>query len=324
MSDLNNFYEGKTVIITGSSGFIGSHLAKELLIKGAKVNALVRNKSDLWRLKAIAGNIEIVEVDLLHSKRVDNLLGIIKPNYIFHFAIPPNSLLQNESDLRWQINITNAHLSNLFQSIQNQNFKLNSFFHACSGSVYKWDPEHFLLSESTALEPTTLRGKLKLSQRNFCLYLGKTYNTQVKIARIFRAYGPQEVGSKLIVKALEAARTKLPISIGNDEFKRDYIFIDDLINGILMLTLSNLSSGTEMNFGSNLNYSASDIVSRLERILGLNIPKKLNAYPKNSYDQGDIMADFSLAKQQLGWVPNINIDAGLRKTVNWYKNIHQW
>ncbi len=83
-------------------------------------------------------------------------------------------------------------------------------------------------------------------------------------------------------------------------FIRDYIFIDDLINGILMLTLSNLSSGTEMNFGSNLNYSASDIVSRLERILGLNIPKKLNAYPKNSYDQGDIMAESIAAGQQWG------------------------
>lgn len=323
MNDFDNFFFGKKVMITGSSGFIGSHLSKKLLHKGAEVHPLVRKESNLWRLESILDKIEIIEIDLLNLKSVQKLIGTIKPNYIFHFAIPPHSLLQNKNDLDRQIDITNHHLINLFASIKSQNIKLDAFIHACSGAVYQWKPDCFVLNELTPLLPETLRGKLKLSQRNLCLELGKTHDIPVKLARIFRAYGPWEVKSKLIIKALDAERTKTPIPIGSNLFKRDYIFINDLIDGILRLTKSILPSGTEMNFGSSLQYNASEIIFEMEQILGSQIPKHIGAYPKNLYDRGNFIADCSLAKQKLDWQPKTSINQGLKETITWYKNQHK-
>ncbi len=322
MKNFNPIFKEKKVIITGASGFIGSHLSIKMELLGARVYCLVRKKSNIHRLQSIINKVRIIEIDLLNPKDVELLISEIKPNYIFHFAIPSHALLKNTSDLQTQINVTNGHLINLFQSIENKNIKLDSFIHACSGSVYKYDKHNFVLNESTLLSPNTLRGMLKLSQRNLCLFLGKSHKINVKLARIFRAYGPLETNKKLITKSLDSEKNNIPISLGNDKFKRDYIFIDDLIDGILKLALSNLPSGTEMNFGSNSQFSAYEIVSRIEGVLGRKIPKKLNAYPKNLYDQGDFIADCSLAKEKLGWYPMTSIEDGLRQTIDWYRKQH--
>ncbi|GAA3522540.1 NAD(P)-dependent oxidoreductase [Aquimarina addita] len=319
MNNFNDFFLKKKVVVTGASGFIGSHLVKELNQQGAQVYAFVRNQSDLWRLPSTDSTIHVIKIDLLDSKHVQEVMRSIQPNYIFHFAIPPHSFLKSEQDLQRQIHHSTQHLINLFTAVKDQNIPLESFIHACSGAVYHWEPNHFIFNESTSLHPTTLRGRLKLSQRNICLDLGKSNNIQVKIARIFRAYGPWEIHSKLIIKALEATTTGIPIPLGHQKFKRDYIFINDLIEGILKLAATNVSDGIEMNFGSSAQYSASEIITLLEKQLGREVPKQLNAYPKNLYDQGDFIADCSLAKQQLNWEPTTSIEQGLMKTIQWYQ-----
>ena len=204
------------MIITGGAGFIGSHLSRVLSKYEANVHALVRKDSDLWRLKDIEGNINILEVDMLDSEAFNQLIGVVKPNYIFHFAIPPHSLLRGPYDLRNQLDITSRHLINIFQSIKSQKPELISFVHACSGAIYEWSEQNYILRENTPRRPSTLRGLLKLNERNLCLYFGKNYKVPVRLARVFRAYGPWENKSKLIVKSLEAARTKTAIPLGNN------------------------------------------------------------------------------------------------------------
>ena len=317
-------FKRRDVIITGGTGFIGSHLSRVLLKYEAKVHVLVRKESDLWRLKDIEGNINILDVNMLDSEAVNQLISVVKPTYIFHCAIPPHSLLRDPHDLIDQIDITSRHLINIFQSIKSQKPELISFVHACSGAVYEWNKENYILSESTPLKPSTLRGMLKLNERNLCLYFGRAYKIPVRLARVFRAYGPWENKSKLIVKSLEAARTKTAIPLGSDTYKRDYIYIDDLINGILKLATRDLPSGVEMNFGSNSHYSASEIVEYLEEISGIKIPKSLKEYRKNFYDQGNFIANCSFAKRELGWESVTDIHEGLRATLKWYKDYYQW
>lgn len=324
MGDLNNFYNGKPVIVTGASGFIGSHVCKQLISLGASVKAFVQTKSNLWRLDSVKDDVDVIPIDMMDDVTVGNLIALIRPEYIFHFAIPPHSKLRSEDDLDIQTEITSAHLVHIFEAIERHYVPLKAFVHACSGAIYQWDNQHFVLNEKTPLKPSTLRGMLKLSQRNLCLELAKKHHVDVKLARIFRAYGPWEVNSKLIVKALDATRENTPIPLGSDDFKRDYIYINDLVDGILSLGASNLPTGIEMNFGSSTQYTAREIIEQMEDILGREIPKQLGAYAKNAYDQGNFVADCNLAKDKIGWEPKVGIKEGLKETVEWYKGVKQW
>lgn len=318
MIDLNNFYKGKRVLVTGATGFVGSYLCKELVKKDCIVTGLVQEQSNLWRLNQVLHKINIESIDLSELNDVKSVFTKNKPDMVFHFAIPPHELLQNETDLEKQITITGIHLKNLFQSINSEMLGKTKFIHACSGAIYKWSSDNYILRESTQIQPTTLRGKLKSEQRETCLRLSHDFGIDVLIARIFRAYGPWEINSKLIVKALECYKKGEPISLGSDRYKRDYIYVGDLVNGILMLGASNQESGTEMNFGSSEQYSSGEIVELLEGELGVKIPKLINAYPKNNYDQGNFIADCKKANDLLGWESKVSIEEGLKETVSWF------
>lgn len=321
MKDYKSYFDGKRIVVTGASGFIGSHLCKELVSLKAFVVALIRPSSDLWRLNSVQGSIEIVKVDLLDGEMVSSVIESKNPDYIFHFAIPSHELLQTNLDLEKQIAISNQHLTNLFKAVHQKNLAFKAFIHACSGSIYKWNEGSESVNEETALAPNTLRGKLKLAQRNKCLELSEVYGIPARLARIFRAYGPMEVDFKLITKALNAYRFKEAIKIGDNSYKRDYAYVEDIVCGMLLLAMEKQNAPIEVNFGGQKSYSAEDVIVRLETLLGAEIPKELNAYPKNKFDQGVVMADCKLAKKMLGWEPMTSLDEGLSKTIDWYKSL---
>lgn len=317
-------FERKDIIVTGGTGFIGSNLIRILISFNANVHLLIRNKSNLWRLEDIKKFIHIIKIDLLDLHALSKIIGKINPQYIFHFAFPSNDLLQSPFDFQRQLDLTSGHLLNLLQSISSTQGNLKSFIHACSSTLYQWSEERYRLNENTPFDPYTLRGMLKLNERNICQYFSRNHGLPIKLARIFRAYGPWEINHKLIISALDAARNNNPIPLANNRYKRDYIFTNDLVKGILLLANSKLHPGTEMNFGSNSQFSAFEIVKILEEILEIEIPKTLNSYPKNPYDKGNFIADITFAKEMLNWQPKFSIREGLQITVDWYKEYYQW
>ncbi len=323
VAERSQHFKNKRIIITGGSGFIGANLSRNLVNQGADVYSFVRKTSNLWRLKSIERNLQLVEMDLQNPVAVEQVIEDIRPNYLFHLAIPPHSELLGPESLSDQIKVATNMLKNIMHAVTDKP-DFMCMVHACSSALYQWSEDHYKLSEETPISPGTLRGQLKLSERNLCLQYFRKLRTPVKLARIFRAYGPWENQEKLIGKALSASRSGVPLSVGNDLYKRDYIYIDDLIEGMMDLAIKPQTNGVEINFGSGKDFSASKIVSLLEGILGVEIPRSPKPYKKNYFDQGKYVADYSRASQLLQWQPRTTIEKGLRLTTEWYKNYHQW
>ena len=316
--DSSELLRSTNIVITGASGFIGANLCNYLTNYDTNVFAFIREQSSCWRLNEKNDKINIIRINFSDKLLLKNVISEISPNFIFHFAIPPHSKLITEKDLQDQKEITSQHLNNLFYACYNLEKPLTSFIHACSGSVYKWSDGDNILKESSDFVPATLRGKLKLHQLNVAKELATKSKVHLRIARIFRAYGPYEDSHKLIVKALDAWSRNVKISLGENQFKRDYIYIDDLLDGLILLATSELPSHTEINFGSGLQYNPVEIINTLEEVLNESISKSLNSYAKNKYDQGEFSVDISQALNLLNWTPATSLKEGLSKTVQWY------
>ncbi|OJJ13888.1 hypothetical protein BKI52_45250 [marine bacterium AO1-C] len=312
-------YLDKKFLIVGGTGFIGANMVAELVKQGSKVHVFHRKESKMHRLQHVKHSAIFSQVDFANQEEIKGLIGEIDPHYVVNFAQPSYFALTDTHSFAHQMGETTSLLSNLLNALNEVGSSLEAFIQGCSSTIYQWTMADYLLSETTPKLPSTYRGLIKLNERNICLYYAKKYGLPIRIARIFRAYGPWDHDYKLVVKVLKNIQAKEVIQIGQDTFKRDYIYVEDLIEGILKLTDANLEAGLEVNFGSGLQYSASEIVTFIEKIIGEEVEKSYTYLP-NPYDKGNYIADITLAKTLLGWKPQHAIIQGLTKTIAWYKD----
>ena len=113
--------KNKNVFITGANGFIGANLTRFLVNKNYHVSVLVRNKSNLWRLKDIIKNIKIHKADITNKEKLKKIIKKVNPNYIIHLASYGNS--SNENNLKKILDVNILGLINLLQASENINYK---------------------------------------------------------------------------------------------------------------------------------------------------------------------------------------------------------
>ena len=310
------------MLITGGAGFIGANLARALIELNANVFLIVKATSDRWRIKEIANQVSLFDVDLSDDTALNNLITEVNPSIVFHLAQTSAYQLKGASDYHQHLSISTSNLINLSTCLLNSN--IAAFVHACSSMIYRRDEISHQLSENTPFDPINFRGMIKLNERNICQYFARKHKFPVRLARIFRAYGPWDRNTGLIIKALDASRTNSQIQLAEKQFKRDYIYIDDLTTAMLKMGIYKLQPGAEINLAGSEQFSAPLIVRMIEQILGMEIHKSAENYPRNTFDFGNIIGDTTKAKQLINWEPTTPLSEGLRKTVNWYKDYYKW
>lgn len=302
----------KTVLITGGTGFIGSAMVRYLQQYCDNVHAIVRSYKNIERLE----NCDNVRIHQIHLEETGALseLADIKPNYIFHLAQPPYA---EQKDIRGFLTSQSHGLGMLTNVLEfARSADVEKVIHGCSSLLYKAGPKVF--NESSTLQPITLRGISKFSERAICQYYSSLYGLPITLGRIFRAYGPWDLHTKLIVRALDCSMQNLPLPLTQKPHGRDYIYVDDVCRALTELCLTQTKLFDEFNIGTGRETNAEELIAVLNQEIGQSIQISSEFYPSTDMDKDYWCADISKITQNTEWRPTTSLVDGLKLTVRWY------
>jgi CDP-glucose 4,6-dehydratase len=317
------FWGGKRVLITGYEGFLGSHLTRALLELKAKIYGLdilthrkktILSRKDLAKIKIIKGSAENL---LLLSE-------IIKKNkieIIFHLAAKSLVGQGLQDPLRtFSTNIKGTW--NILEASRN-NSSVKAIIIASSDKAYG---SHKNLPYR---EDAPLKGIHPYDVSKSCADLiaytyAHTYNLPVAITRCGNIYGPGDFNfSRITPDTIRCALSDKTLSIrSNGKFIRDYIFVDDIINGYMLIAekLQKLKLGSQaFNFSDENPISVIALVKRIYKIAAKEANYKILNQAK--FEIKDQYLASSKARRVLNWKPKFTLDEGLRKTIAWYRRI---
>lgn len=290
---------GQKVLVTGASGFIGSHLCRRLSENGAEVHAVSRSQHDqdgaCWW-----------QADLSDSCAVRALLKDIRPQIIFHLS----GQVTAAPDLEFAISTFN---SNVVSTV----YLLTAAAEiGCDRIILTASMTEPRLSSADAT-PGSPYGAAKWVSAAYGRMFHALYQTPVTILRPFVTYGPRQNPKKIIpYVALSLLRGECP-QLASGRWEADWIYIDDVIEGCLTAAYATGIEGRTIDLGSGTLLSARDIVNRIVKLIGVNITPSLGSLPDRPAEEVRV-ADLTYANEKLGWCPAISIDEGLARTIAWY------
>jgi UDP-glucuronate 4-epimerase len=313
-----------TFLVTGGAGFIGSHLCEHLLNEGAKVicldnfdnfydpNLKIKNVEGI--AKKFSEQFEIVTGDIRNPDHIREIFQKNKIDLVVHLAaragVRPSiaePLLYQDVNIRGTITLLEACKAT----------EIKNFVFASSSSVYGENQRVPFTEEDLDIQPISPYGATKRAGELFCYSYHHLYEMYIACLRIFTAYGPRQRPEMAIHKftRLIDQGEKIPI-YGDGSSRRDYTYIDDLIEGILGVIHHH--KGFEVyNLGESQTTSLIELIKLIEGAFG----KKANIEMLET-QPGDVSityADISKAKRMLGYQPQVKMKEGIRRFVEWYK-----
>lgn len=316
---MDDNWSKKKVLVTGAGGFIGSHLTERLIDLGADVKCFVRyNSRNDWGLLEIIpqeklDSLEIVSGDL---KDFDAVKGAAKDvDVIFHLgsliSIPysynrPRDTIEN--NISSTLNILTAA----------RDLGVEKIVHTSSSEVYGTalyvpiDEKHPLQGQSPY--SASKIGADKIAESFYC-----AFDLPVAIIRPFNTYGPRQSARAIIPTIIAQAIEQEKIKLGSLFPTRDYTYISDTVNGFIKVAESDSSIGEVINIGSNFEVSMGDLAQKISSLLD----KKIDIVQDSSRvrplksEVKRLWCDNAKARRLLNWEPQVSLEEGLQKTIDW-------
>jgi nucleoside-diphosphate-sugar epimerase len=302
------------VLITGVSGFIGSHLAARLVKEGAKVYGLAKTSSNLRRLKDITNKVVIHHADITDAAAVKASLTAIKPQKIFHLAAYVDTSRSPEL-MEKMVDINLKGTLNLLQALDG--IHCDCFINTGASEEYGDNTAPF--HEDQIPKPVSPYSASKASTTLFCQMLHKTLALPIITLRLFLTYGPRQQGDMLIPSLITKTSLGQEFEMTKGEQTRDFNYIDDVVDAYIRASICPSAIGELINIGSGLEYKIIDVVEMVLSMMGSQMRPRAGAL---DYRPGEAMrfyCDNTKAREILGWQPKISLENGLKNTINWYR-----
>jgi UDP-glucose 4-epimerase len=307
-----------TAVVTGGAGFIGSHLTDYLLEKNIEVTVLDNlsngSKSNLDKSNT---NLRIVKVDVCDQKQIEPFIR--QADIVFDLA----AIVGVELATSHPVEVLNTNIESI-KSILGASLDSNvrKIVFASSSEVYG-NSMTSPLTEDLPLSPISHYGISKIVGESYLKAFWEKYGLESSIIRYFNVYGPRQSTTPLsyvVPSFIYQALHQEPLKIyGSGKQTRDYTYISDAVEGTYLVAERGKGQATSYNISTNIETSLIDLAKFICDTIGNKC--NISNVGERKFDISRRCGDFSKAQKEVGYLPKIELKEGLRRTVEYYRNL---
>lgn len=300
----------KYILVTGGTGFIGSHLVERLLIQNYNVILLKRSFSDTWRVEHLfdifSDQLVMVDIDLVNLEQIFSKYSI---EGVFHLATYYNKnptfeeiVPMGESNIIFPLEVLNLAV------------KYNIDYFINTGTFMEYTLGEEQLISSYDLDPKIFYASTKISFEDILKYFEANHDIHAATLKIYSPYGDKDDVNKIIPYLINNLLNNQEVSINNPNNRLNLVYVDDIVSAFIKLKGNILKFDKYESFdvARDVSYSLNDIYKFIEvfikeeEIISIN-GLKTNNMPNVKYNE------------KISWIPKLSVEDGLKKTIEYYK-----
>lgn len=302
---------GIRILVTGATGFVGSHLARRLVREGHEVHVLRRARSDFHRLPDVLPELQAHTVGLDDAAGLRRLLRTVRPERIFHLAAATvvAGVTGSAAEL---IDVNLLGTARLIDACEAIDYGAL----VTTGDSFEYTASFAPLREAGSCEPDTLHGITKLGATLYAERVARARHRPILTLRLFSTYGPDDNPRRLVPRVIAGALTGEPIRLSRPEISRDWVYVDDVVD--LYLEAGERAAGLGggvYNAGSGVATSLGEITELLLQLTGSTAAPEWQVFPAPAHDATPWIADTGKTFGAFDWRPRTTLEAGLGATI---------
>jgi UDP-glucuronate decarboxylase len=300
----------KRILVTGASGFVGSHVVQQFTRQGHDVFAIVRKNRLFEPDTGLAARVRSIGLDLRRSDDLRAAVREVRPELAIHLAwyTAPGKYWSAPQNLDWVT--VSLEFAGALAAVGCTKL-------VAAGSCAEYDWSHNVLSEaSTPLKPRTLYGSCKNATREILAAYCNSVSMEFAWTRLFFMYGPGEARERLVPSVILSLLRGENAKCSAGEQARDFLYVGDAASGIASVALG---SGTgAFNIASGRPIRIRAIVETIARMMGSDSRVDFGAIAANPTEPQWLAGDIHKLTSIADWRPSISIEEGLAQTVKWW------
>lgn len=307
---------GARVLVTGATGFIGSHVVRRLLAEGSEVHCLSSAVSSVYpvRLVDVRDDITLHEGNLVDRSAMDNIVAKVRPSHVLHLgAYTHVGKSWSRVDECIQTNVQGT--VNLLQALASQDYE--RFVYTGTSEIYGDVDVPF--REDGPVHPISPYAVSKFAGEQFCRMFNNGLRWPVVMLRPFNAYGPAQSPDRVIPEIIVRALRAQPLAMTEGRQTREFNFVEDLAEGFVRAAFTPGVEGNTINLGCGEEVSMRDIATAVLDLLGRPISPDFGVLAPRPTEIMRMFSDSTRARELLGWEPRHSLAEGLTKTIEWYR-----
>jgi nucleoside-diphosphate-sugar epimerase len=309
----------RRVLVTGASGFIGSHLVTRLLAEGAVVHVLLRPGASADRLGAVRHALRVHEGDVTYPPSVRTAVAKSKPHVVFHLAADTGvrRLSEGWAGVERSVEVNLRGTLTVLRAALESPTPVKRFVRAGGLEEYGSGPTPYV--ETQRERPISAYSASQVAATHYCEMLQRGSDTGIVTLRPALVYGPGQSADFLIPSLIASCLRGEDFDMTAGTQHRDLLYVDDLIDAFVLAATRDGLRSEVINVGHGVEHAIGDVADAIVRLTGSRSRIRFGAKPERGADLAHLVTTTTRAAEVLGWRARVPLEEGLRRTIEWHR-----